>query len=152
MRELTYNRELQNLKRRILSLDRTENLSIFSTYNLWLFHPLDHLWSQSISRCIYPEEEILKFTISLRHVSLTNLEELSLWSVLAFPRPSRTGFDWSSWYLTSWQSLLWPVTAAMYCITSLPASVLPEPLSPVRTMTWSWPLTRSWCQARSARE
>ena len=29
--------------------------------------------------------------------------------------PSRTGFDWRSWYLISWNSAEWCVTAAIYC-------------------------------------
>jgi hypothetical protein len=40
-----------------------------------------------------------------------------------------------------WNSAEWWVTAAMYWRTSLPASVLPDPLSPVSITAWSSPAT-----------
>ena len=64
--------------------------------------------------------------------------------------PSNTGLDCSSWLLTAFTSLALPETAATYCMMSLEASVLPEPLSPDITTHWSRLCSRTARYASSA--
>ena len=88
-------------------------------------------------------EMIVKFWI-------TNLDELSLWTVLALPKASRTGLDSSNCCRIISNSSDLPAADAMYWRISFDASVLPEPLSPVITITWSQWKSRKDRHASSA--
>lgn len=64
--------------------------------------------------------------------------------------PSRTGFELRSWSLTLSTLSLLTLTAAMYFMMTLEASVLPAPLSPVIRMHWFTFLSRMDLYAASA--
>ena len=64
---------------------------------------------------------------------LPNREELLLLTVFALPNASSSGLDESIHSLTRVTSALLPLTLDMYCIMSFDVSVLPLPLSPLRS-------------------
>lgn len=82
--------------------------------------------------------------LSVKIEALTKREELSLRTVLALPKASRTGLVWTTWssrepfFLSdsSFSFLVEAPTVAKYAITFFVFSVFPAPDSPVINIDW----------------